>query len=238
MDRRIIRESIKKPRASAPEIRSELGLENIISVSTVQRRLTEVGLNARKPAKVPKLTRRHLKARLDFARRYGHWTVEDWKKVIFSDESKINKFSNDGRSYMRRPVGKRLNPRYTIGTVKFGGGSILVWGAFSWFGIGPLHLIEGNMDRFQYRDILQNVMLPYARGQMPGGWIFQQDNDPKHTSKLTKDWFQGNRVKVLEWPAQSPDLNPIENLWSEVKRGLAGQNFRNSADLFQTTQQI
>jgi len=83
----------------------------------------------------------------------------------------------------------------------------MVWGCFSSNGMGPIFKIDGIMDRYVYKG-----MLPYSRRNMPRGWIFQQDNDPKHTSKLISDWFTSKKVKVMEWPPQSPDLNPIENM--------------------------
>jgi len=111
-----------------------------------------------------------------------------WSNVLFSDESKFELFGSDGIKYVRRPVDKRFDVRYQIPTVKHGGGSVMVWGCMSASETGPLVLVNGKMDKFQYKSILENVMLPYAEAHMRPGWFFQQDNDPKHTSKIVKKY--------------------------------------------------
>ena len=77
------------------------------------------------------------------------------------------------------------------------------------------------MDQIIYVDILDKVMLHYTEFQMPLLWVFQQDNDPNHTKKQAKKWFEEKKVNIMEWQAQSADLNPIENLWADVKIAVA-----------------
>lgn len=237
MDRRIKRISQNDPWKSAPRIIAEIP-EIIVSPRTIQRRLVEAKLFSRRPAKKPLISGRNRLARLAFARRHLHWTVDEWKKVLFSDETRYKIFNSDGMKRVRRPINTRFNPKYVTPTVKHGKGSVFLWGCFSWNGVGPLHPINDTMDRFVYRDIMQNVMLPYAEWEMPLRFIFQQDNDPKHSSRIVQEWFQENNVRVLQWPAQSPDLNPIENLWEEVERRIRTQMFPNIQSLLNKINQV
>lgn len=236
-DRRIKRIATNDPWKSAPRIIAEIP-EITVGIRTVQRRLVDAKLFSRRPAKKTLISVRNRAARLAFARRHLNWTVDDWKKVLFSDETRYKIFNSDGMRRVRRPINTRFNPKYVTPTIKHGKGNVMLWGCFSWNGAGPIHFINETMDRFVYRNIMQNVMLPFAEWEMPLRFIFQQDNDPKHSSQVVQQWFRENNVRVLQWPAQSPDLNPIENLWEEVERRIRTQMFPNKQSLIDKISEV
>ena len=151
--------------------------------STTCHYLKKAGMKAVVKSKHPLLSAKHCKARLDFMYAHKYWTSEDWKLVIWSDETKINHLGSDGRKWAWKKSGERLSDRLVQGTVKFGGGSVMIWGCMSWEGVGYAAEIDGRMDGDLYLQILKNELQNYMRfyGLNPSDVIFQQDNDLKHT---------------------------------------------------------
>ena len=171
-------------------------IESPVSTNTVRRALHSEGLKSAPKVKKPLLKSSHRRARLDFALKYQYWTVDDWKRVLWSDETKINKFGSDGRQWVWKRRGEPLSDRTTQPTVKHGGGNIMVWGCFSYHGVGQLAEVEGRMKADQYISILEDHLLSSAEnaGILRADLIFQQDNDPKHTSKLAQKWFDSQGI--------------------------------------------
>jgi transposase len=216
-DQKIIDFIEKSEEPNASILADRLAEMNIakISARTVRRRLNENGLHGRSPLKKPLLTKKH---------------IDDWKGVLFSDETKINKRGSDGKVWTWKRTNEMLKPKHVKQTVKHDA-SIMVWGCFNSTGVGDIYIIEGTMNAAMYIRILSGHMLPSARRLFQGNFIFQQDNDPKHTAKRTKAYMNTKKIELLDWPSQSPDLNPIENLWHKLKLLVGEEKITKKTDL-------
>lgn len=189
-------------------------------VDTVHRALRNSGLNAHIHRKKPLLKPVHKTKRRKWAWAHGLWEEEDWHAVWFPDESKFNLFGSDGHQWCWRKPGEEFRDVNVQKTVKHGGGSIVVWGCITPWGVGRLHHIDGLMDAKKYIGILNTSLLGTLQDYSvePQAIYFQQDRDPKHTSKLASAWFASKHLDLLDWPPNSPDMNIIENLWDHLDR--------------------
>ncbi|GFU76876.1 transposable element Tcb2 transposase [Trichonephila clavipes] len=167
-----------------------------ISRKTIARRLRGGGLYARRPVVCVPLTRQHRTARLQWCREHHNWTEQDWACVLFSDE--------------------RKGPTC----------SIMVWAGIMINGRTRLHVVaNGTTTGQRYID---EVLLPHVRllrGAVGDKFVFMDDNATCHRTLAVKDCLDSEGIQRLVWPARSPDLNPIENMWDALGRQVAGRNY-------------
>ena len=190
-----------------------------ISSRSVRRVLKENGLTSRKQVQCPLLTPANKTARLRFATEHRNWTIHQWSTVMFSDESRFSLRSPDGRERVWRRVGERFASCCIAPKTPFGGGSVMVWAGISFYGRTELVVIErGSMTADRYiRECLEDHVVPYAPF-VGDQFLFMHDNARPHVAQVVTQYLENVEIPRLDWPARSPDLNPIEHLWDTLTK--------------------
>jgi DDE superfamily endonuclease/transposase len=214
------------------------GLERPFSERTIRRKLQELGLKSLVAVLKPSISPKNAKLRLAFARLTRNWTVERWRKVIWSDETSVAMHWRP-KFRVRRRSHERYHRDCVQGTSKSGRDTQMFWGAFCYDQLGPLVECKGNVNADAYIEHIKNHLLPFMKGEGDWGsmascpmaeYRFMQDNASSHKAKKTMEFFSSSGINLLAWPPQSPDLNPIENVWATLKRRIAQQRPSNQAN--------
>ncbi|GFV41774.1 transposable element Tcb2 transposase [Trichonephila clavipes] len=188
------------------------------------RRLHGGGLFARRPVRCVPLTPAHRRRRSLWCREHRNWRNNEWGRVLFTDESRFSLSSDSHRILIWRERGSRNHPSNINERDRYGGRDVLFWGGIMLGSRTDLHIFDaGSVNGTRY---CNEILLPYVRlfrGAMCLQFLFMDGNAPCHRTVAAEQLLESEDIERMDWPARSPDLNPIEHVWDFLGRRLAAR---------------
>ena len=184
-----------------------------MSISTVERARRELGWVVTTPKYCQLIREANRLKRLEWCQEMIN-TNEQFDDVVFTDESSVQLETHRKRCYRKKCTPRKLKPRPKHPL------KVHIWGGISKRGSTAIVIFTGTMTATRYTQILEAGLLPSANLLYPSGYRLQQDNDPKHSAHYTRNFFVEKGVNWWPTTPESPDLNPIENVWGSLKEYL------------------
>jgi hypothetical protein len=215
----------ENPKITARDIVGELQAQfpdekDLPKKSTINNFLLKNKLVVIKLLKRPLVSERNKQKRLDFAKKHLEDVDTLIDATIWSDETTVRKAPKDkGITFRVHSLVDKESLPFNH-QIQMGGFSVMFWGCISVWGIGPLVALEGSQNQHTYCEMLKNHFIDEfkaAKEEFGIDFQFMQDNAPCHKTRKVDDFLRTNGIPTLEWPPQSPEINPIENIWNIIK---------------------